>query len=342
MTLLAVPVQASEGAFWGFGDTRVPFHGLIWQTPLADSSDDAHRISVARILHSFEQTTGRSLAPGSRGRAAIKVYANSGPGLQTPPALTRAVIHELLKRGFGRDQLMIIDAREDMLRAAGYLPPLSRMRVEGPYFDGVHVFALDEGSLLSPIWYYESPLPREFTSPIGRMLLRPTREVDPTEARRSYLPSKLLTEVDFWINLPVACHHPAMEMSGAMVNASLWNITNNTRFFSSPANAPVAIAEIAAIPEILDTWALNIVSLMAFQYIGGPAFNANYTDSLPQLWASVDPVILDVALTGLLNSSRRRNGFRPLSSVPEFVELAVQLGVGFGLPAQARIQPLVD
>jgi hypothetical protein len=78
----------------------------------------------------------------------------------------------------------------------------------------------------------------------------------------------------------------------------------------------------------------------SYQYIGGPSFNANYTARQPQLWASVDPVILDSNLIAALNEARLLDGFRPLSRVPEFIEYSVQLGLGFGHPSQTRWLPL--
>lgn len=344
MAISLLPILASaaatDGTFWGFDNARANFHGIIWQAPVSPQHDNPYAPAVEAVLQAFSNQTGRALAPGVHRRVAIKIYANSGPGMQTPLDLTRAVASALQRRGFQRDEIFLVDARESQLRAAGYLPPLSRMALQGPYFEGLRVFSLDEGTLRSHLWFYDSPLPREFTSPLGRMLLVPDLTVDPTEARRSYLPAKLLTDVDFWINLPVAVHHPVTEFSGALANASLWNVTNNIRFLASPANAPVAIAEIAAIPEIQDTWALNIVSLRAFQYIGGPSFNSNYTQSRPEIWASVDPVILDANLGALLNQARQRSGFRPLSSLPEFIELSMRLGLGFGHTSQTLWQRL--
>jgi hypothetical protein len=211
------------------------------------------------------------------------------------------------------------------------------MQVQGPYFHGVRVYSLDSPELRSPIWFYDSPLPREFSSPLGRALLRAPIQLDPEQARKSYLPANLMTGVDFWINLPVAAHHPATGLSGALVNASLWNISNGTRFFSSPANAPVAVAEIASIPELQASWALNLISLEGYQYIGGPGFNANYTDSLPELWMSVDPVIMDANLVTLLNKARQGRRFQALPVIPEFVEYSVQLGLGQGIAVGTRV-----
>lgn len=333
MTLQAFLVQAADKTFWGFeNNPREPFHGKLWKTDLGNFSNNAYRDAVSDLLAIFERTTEKGLVPGHRRKAAIKIYTNSGSGLNTPPELVKAVIAELGERGFSRNDLCIIDAREDMLRDAGFLPPLSRIDLMGPYFEGVRVYALDSGELRSPLWYYDSPLPREFTTPLGRALLGAPLQLDPEEARKSYLPEILLTGVDFWINLPVACHHPAIGLSGALANASLWNITNGTRFFSSPANAPVAIAEIASIPELKAGWALNLVSLEHYQFIAGPAFNANYTRSRPELWMSVDPVVMDVRLLEAANEARVETGFLQLPLVPEFIEYSMELGLGQGYP----------
>lgn len=305
---------------------------------MEDFEGDTFRREVARLLGAFEEATGKKLSPGPRRMAALKVYTNSGAGLNTPRKLVSAVIESLVERGYTRDEICIVDARESMLREAGYLPPLSRIQLQGPYFEGVRVYALDSMELRSPTWYYESPLPREFSTPLGRAILGSPLELDPVEARKSYLPENLLTEVDFWINLPMASHHPATGLSGALVNASLWNITNGTRFFNSPANAPVAVAEIASIPELQATWALNLISLHAYQFIAGPAYNANYTEDLPELWMSVDPVVMDANLLTLLNQARKDRGFEELPVIPEFIEYAIELGLGQGIPSETVVR----
>ncbi|NJK61245.1 MAG: DUF362 domain-containing protein, partial [Oscillatoriales cyanobacterium SM2_1_8] len=134
---------------------------------------------------------------------------------------------------------------------------------------------LDSSNLVSANWFYDSPLPAEIPSRWGSILF-PNRIAEATdpERRKSFLPADLLTAVDFWINLPVGVDLPAVGISGALANATLWNITNRDRFFVSPANAPVAMAEIAAIPELEAHLAVTILSLEAFQFIGGPPFNA--------------------------------------------------------------------
>lgn len=332
--MLCPLVSGAAGSFWGFEGERAEWDGLVWEAELGGGYGEA----VELLLQAFEAETGKRLEPGERGKAGIKLYCNSGLGLHTPRGLTRAVLEALRERGFADEDLLLVDAREALLRECGYLPPHSQMAEVGPYFDGVRVYALDSGELQSETWYYDSPLPREFTTPLGRALLERSAEMDGEEARRSYLPDKLLVEVDFWINLPMVSHHPAVGLSGALANASLWNITNGTRFFNSPANAPVAVAEIAAIPELQDTWALSLLSLETVQYIGGPAYNANYTVAESRLWCSVDPAVMDGLLLRKVNAAREARGFERLASIPPFLEYAMELGLGRGLPGAAELK----
>lgn len=337
MFLLLLPVQLQAGNFWGFEDAREAFHGHVWEARLEGFDRSAYDQAVEQVISAFEERKGEALEPGQRGKAGIKLYTHSGTGLKTPHALTMAVVAALERRGFTRDDLILFDTRESNLRAAGYLPPLSA-REQGPYYEGIRVRHMDEPAARDPLWHYESPLPDEFSRPMAREILGDMRaDRDPERMRRSYLPAPLINEVDFWINLPMAVEQYALGLSGAMVNASIWNVTNHRRFLGSPVNAPIAVAEIAAIPEIQDTWAFSIVTLEAYQYIGGPSFNAHYTRSEPLLWLGVDPVILDAMLLRRFNEARDERGFDGLGSLLPYMEYAVNFRLGYAAPDRAQI-----
>src|SRR5690606_9727133 len=171
-------------------------------------------------------------------------------------------------------------------------------------------------------------------TPLGRELLNLERSsarydsVQPAEDRKSFLAGPLITQVDFWINLPVVTDHPAMELNGALANATLWSVSNRERFFLSPANAPIAMPEIAAIPELLSGWAITMISLEAYQYIAGPSFNSYYTHSEPLLLASSDPVILDAWIAPPVSRFRQDQACPLRKFPPQSASCAEDLGVG--------------
>jgi hypothetical protein len=129
-------------------------------------------------------------------------------------------------------------------------------------------------------------------------------------------------------------------LNGALVNATLWNASNTLRFFHSPSNAPVAIAEMAAIPEFLETWGMNIVSLEKYQFIGGPQFNSLYTVSEKILVMSADPVSIDAYMVSKMNTWRELYGFHLISREIPMLIYAEQLGVGSSNQDPSRIVKL--
>ncbi|MEO0795109.1 MAG: DUF362 domain-containing protein [Verrucomicrobiota bacterium] len=299
----------------------------VWEYPLNGFTEVDYNAGVESLISHWESVTGKRLQPGVHGRAGIKVFTQAGPGLMTPPNLTRAVIDALERRGFSRSMLFIVDGTEQRLRECGYLP--SRQGLGDDTFYDVPVLPLDTTSgITQDLWFYDSNLPsrermaRAISSGRGFSF-----EEDPDD-RKSFLPTTLFMEADFWINLPMAADSEALGISGALANATLWNVTNNQRFFLSPANAPVAAAEIAAIPELNEKWVFSILSLERYQYVGGPRFNAFYTQREKRLWLSSNPVALDYLMWRRLVKGRRSANYDVPAGEPALFEYASTLGLG--------------
>ena len=302
----------------------------VYEIKLTDFTDGAYRYSVEQLLQEFEQKTGRKLVPGSKKKVGLKIYADSGPGLATPFPLVRAVIASLEARGFAKEEIFLVGLNPLRLRLTGYLPSFATGIAP---FPGHPVYVLESGKFYDPTWFYDSPLPSRFDPVTNERAVEVAAGGKATttteEDRKSFLATPLFIDADFWINLPVYTDHPVLGVNGALVNATLWNASNTFRFFKSPATAPAAVAEMAAIPELREGWVLNLVSLQLYQFIGGPYFNSLYTVSEPKLWMSADPVILDALMLDRLNNARKRTGFEPIDSEESrMLDFAQQLGVG--------------
>ena len=307
----------------------------VWEARLSSFSDAAYSRQVEALITQFETATNRKLAPGAKKRVGLKIYTDSGPGMATPIPLVKALIGSLERRGFEKQNIFLVGLNQLRLRMTGYLPSL--VTGKSP-FNEHPIYVLESGRYYDPVWFYDSPLPQRF-DPIFAQ--EQTKDFDNTstrdEDRKSFLATPLFLDADFWINLPVYTDHAMLGINGALVNATLWNASNTARFFRSPANAPAAVAEMSAIPELRETWMFTLASLERFQYIGGPYFNSLYTASEPLLWLSTDPVLMDALMRERIDDLRKRNGFEPISEEIRTLEFAETLGVGTTKIDTARI-----
>jgi hypothetical protein len=298
----------------------------VWQAHLQGFDDGDYDVAVERLISAYERAAGHAIAPGKKAKVGLKIYSDSGPGMATPVPLVKAVIAALRRRGYANRGIFLVGLNQLRLRMTGYLPSL----VTGVTpFVGNPVFVLESERYYDPGWFYESNLPERF-DPI--FAAHQTEGVPNSstkeEDRKSFLATPLFLDADFWINLPVYTDHPVLGVNGALVNATLWNASNTSRFFRSPATAPQAVAEMSAIPELRQTWLFNIVSLEHYQFIGGPFFNSLYTRSEPLVWLAADPVMLDALMRARIDDWRKREGFDPISEEIRTLEFAEMLGVG--------------
>lgn len=338
---LAASAQAQEAAARPGSGLPPPAPLLpVWETSLQNFDQPIYEREVERLIVQFEASTGRPLRPGVKRKVGLKIYADSGAGLSTPHALVHAVIGALERRGFAKADIFLVGLNQLRLRITGFLPSL----VTGQSaYEGHPVFVLESGRFFDPVWFYDSPLPTRFDPILADKQIEgvpgdSTLEQD----RKSFLATPLFLDADFWINLPVYTDHPILGVNGALVNATLWNASNTARFFRSPANAPAAVAEMSAIPELRATWAFTIATLERYQFIGGPFFNSLYTVSEPRLWLSADPVAMDTLVLRKINYWRKRTGFQPVSDEIRTLEFAETLAVGTARSLDARLVRLND
>lgn len=312
-----------------------PPQAVVWQAQLKAFDEPSYETGVEALIANFERTTGRKLVPGAKKRVGLKIYTDSGPGMATPVALVQAVINALERRGFETKNIFLVGLNQLRLRMTGYLPSL--VTGKSP-FDGHPIYVLESGRYYDPVWFYDSPLPQRFDPIFAEQQTKDfSNSSTKDEDRKSFLATPLFLDADFWINLPVYTDHSMLGINGALVNATLWNASNTARFFRSPANAPAAVAEMSAIPELRQTWMFTLASLEHYQFIGGPYFNSLYSASEPLLWLSTDPVLMDALMRDRIDRLRKRNGFEPISEEIRTLEFAETLGVGSTNIKTARI-----
>jgi hypothetical protein len=331
----------APAAAWAQTSSASPSKGSrdpVWEARLSRFDQVNYDKAVEDLISAFERSSGHRLVPGLKKKVGLKVYTDSGPGLATPVPLVKAVIAALERRGFENKNIFLVVLNSLRARMTGYLPSLVTGKTP---FEGNPIYVLESGRFYDPIWFYDSPLPEAFDPVFAKSQTKDdNNNTSKDEDRKSFLDTILFLEADFWINLPVYTDHPVLGVNGALVNATLWNASNTARFFRSPANAPAAVAEMSAIPELRQTWVCTIASLEEYQFIGGPYFNSLYTVSEPRVWLSNDPVILDSLMRDRIDLWRRKEGFDPISDDIRTLEDAELLGVGSTHTKTARIIPV--
>lgn len=325
--LLALALLCAASADGAAEDPR----RLVLEHPLEDFGDTGYGRAAEAVIATFESRTATRLAPGARGKVAIKVATLPGPGLSTPKPLVRAVAEALRRRGFAEGAIVVCDAESAGLRRSGFLPANPR---EPARFGDLPVRAWDREARAwadASGWGFANPVP----PPPGAGL------PEWNDPRTSLLPRPLGEEVDFWVHLPVLTDSPELGVHGAIADASLGNATNTARFAGNPRNAAVAAVSMAAWPALDGRRALTLLSLERYQVRGGPAFDAGWMRSEPRLFASANPLILDHLGWLRIRSARGEPATAP---EPALFQAAAEGGAALGpaRPAEVTLVRLGD
>ncbi len=303
---------------------KVDIRSKLFETNLENFEADTYSNAVGAMFSAFERQRGEAIKKGPKGKVGIKVYTNSGPGLPTPKALVDAVVEQLVKRGYSKQDITLVDMSRRRLRESGFLPKLSQIKAGAKdNYGGVNVVDIDGRKFFDKKWYYDNAL-----TPKNVRNASNAEDIYDPELRKSYLPIPLFLSVDFWINLPVVTDMEGLGVCAALGNASIWNMSNNERFLKSPANASMAAAEVCAIPEMKDSLIFTILSMERGQFVGGAVFNSRCTFSERKLYMSADPVVLDFISWECINKYRRSFGFEPISPMPALLNYCKELQIG--------------
>ena len=131
----------------------------VFEVRVPEFSPIAYARATASLFRAYEKSAGGPIKKGDKGRVGIKVYTNSGPGLCTPTGLVDAVIDQLVRRGYDKKDITIVDMSRRKLRDCGYLPKRSLLKAGmADDYKGVPVADIESGKFFDSRWYYDNPL----------------------------------------------------------------------------------------------------------------------------------------------------------------------------------------
>lgn len=224
----------------------------------------------------------------------IKVSCLPGRPLSSSLGLVAAVVDGLLAAGLAEKNIIIWERTSRELEKAGF-------RIS---HTGLKIMGSDE----LPGGGYSDHI--EFSGSMGTFF------------------SRIMENIDALINIPVLKDHDLAGLSGAMKN--MYGAIYNPNKFHVNHCDPF-VAELCNHPLIKKKLRLVVCDASRVQVHNGPAFYPQYAREYGGLLVSRDPVAIDFAGLGIINSLRREMGLPTLADSgrePAYIQTAVRLGLG--------------
>ena len=260
-----------------------------------------------------------------RDRVGLKVSTSAAPVASTHPAIVEAVAEGLVAAGVPPDRIVIWDRKWDDIARAGY-EKLGRRFV---------VTSTDRAG-----GYNQKEVA---TAAVMGRLIHGDRDFDPRHTQsdqmsgKSYLSNVLVGGVDKVVHLPALTDHLSSGMNGALSGMVLDNLDNWRRLARPPHYGDPFLAELYADPRIGGKVVLTILDALRPQYAGGPFPEPQYVVNHGAIYASRDPVAIDVLGVELLDGFRKQAGMLSLSKMTEWLASAEVLGLGLSSREKIRV-----
>jgi uncharacterized protein (DUF362 family) len=307
---------------------------FLQQTPMRGGE-----VSPARVRRMVDElvmaATGRSDIAAAwrslvhpRERVGLKVSTSAAPVASTHPAIVEAVAEGLVAAGVPPDRIVIWDRKWDDIARAGYEKLGQRFVVTSTDRSG---------------GYNRKEVA---TAAVMGRLIHGDRDFDPRHSQgdqmsgKSYLSNVLVTGVDKVVLLPALTDHLSSGMHGALSAMVLDNLDNWRRLARPPHYGDPFLAELYADPRIGGKVVLTILDALRPQYAGGPFPEPQYVVNHGAIYASRDPVAIDVLGVELLDGFRQQAGMLPLSKMTEWLASAEVLGLGLSSREKIRVFPV--
>lgn len=266
------------------------------------------------------QAWGSLIRPSDR--IGIKVSASGRSVSGTHPAVVEAIARGLMALGVPRNHIIVWDRNLEDLIAAGYT-------LKSPYYvlrwidpaEGYDTQNMVSSPVVGKLIWGDSRFGKRKEARLADLL----SDGDQLSSQSFY--AKILTrEVDKIINVPSLADSYLTGIQGALVNMTLQNLDNWRRF--TQGSGASYIAEIYADEVIRPKVVLTVLDGLILQFAGGPYPNPNYTTVKNTLFASLDPVAIDVTAIRLIDAMRILNHLPKCRDMTGYVQSASQMGIG--------------
>ncbi len=265
-------------------------------------------------------------------KIGIKISAAGGELFTTHHDVVKAIVDGLSAAGHSRGSIIVWDRSLGGIKDAGYRPGSDgyQLKAIAPR-DGYDAKAVLSAPFIGKLVWGDL----EYQGNKGKMPLLSDTE---NTSNLSHFSRILSTEVTKIINVPVMSSSETNGIAGCLYNVTIPNIDNWRRFTQGFGFGAGSIAEIYSTPLIAKKVVFNLMDGLVAQYAGGPQSQPNYALHHATLYASKDPVALDVVALKRLEEWRARSSLPAIGRMADYVKVAGQLGLGNSDPNRIEIK----
>lgn len=260
-----------------------------------------HAMRTYAGTHDPVEPWKRLVRPGQV--VGLKVNTIAGRGLSTHVSLVNAICERLQHAGIRPGNIIVWDRTSRELRAAGYTLNTDPSRVR--------CFGSDQAG-------YESAEVSHATS-------------------RTHL-SKIMTQCDVVINVPILKNHRMSGVTMAMKN--MYGVIDNPNQHHGDGSCNPYIADLNMIPEIRHKVKFVVGDVMTSIYNGGPGYRPEFTWNYDGLMVGEDRVAIDYVGWQIIAGKRAEMKMKTLEEAgmaPRYIATAADAAHRLGSDNPARI-----
>ena len=255
-------------------------------------------------------------------KVGVKISAAGGELFTTHHDVVNAIVDGLVAAGHPRNSIVVWDRSLGGTKAAGYQPGLDgyQLRAIAPR-DGYDPKAVFSAPLLGKLIWGDF----EYKGDQGKTLILSDTENTTNVSHFSRILSSEVTKI---INVPVMSNSEANGIAGCLYNVTIPNLDNWRRFSEGSRFGATSIADIYADPMIGNKVVFNLMDGLLAQFAGGPQSEPNYALHHATLYASKDPVALDVVALKKIGEWRARASVPAIGREASYIQAAGLMGLG--------------